>query len=110
VEEFVREQPAPMYRRALDGTQRTRCPEWWRHAEAISRVEALWRAWEQLRLDARAGGGPHPGLHGEVALRRPPVHGAAGADAARAALVRRRLNRCLDRRESRVCRGVGCGS
>jgi hypothetical protein len=32
-----------MYRRALDATQRTCCREWWRHAEAISRLEALWR-------------------------------------------------------------------
>jgi len=55
VEEFVREQLAPMYRRALDGTQRTWCPEWWRHAEAISRLEALWRAWEHLRLDPATG-------------------------------------------------------
>jgi hypothetical protein len=55
LEEFVREQLAPMYRRALDGTQRTWCPEWWRHAEAISRLEALWRAWEHLRLDPATG-------------------------------------------------------
>jgi hypothetical protein len=55
VEDFVREQLAPMYRRALDGHQRTWCPEWWRHAEAISRLEALWRAWEHLRLDPATG-------------------------------------------------------
>jgi len=55
LDEFVREQLAPMYRRALDGTQRTWCPEWWRHAQAISRLEALWRAWEHLRLDPATG-------------------------------------------------------
>jgi uncharacterized protein DUF4913 len=55
VEEFVREQLAPMYRRALDATHRTWCPQWWRHAEAISRLEALWRAWEHLRLDPATG-------------------------------------------------------
>ena len=55
VEEFVREQLAPMYRRSLDGSERTWCPEWWRHAEAISRLEALWRAWEHLRLDPATG-------------------------------------------------------
>jgi hypothetical protein len=44
VEAFVREQLAPMYRRAVDGGAMTWCPEWWRHAEAISRLEALWRA------------------------------------------------------------------
>lgn len=26
------------------------CPQWWRHAGAIARLEALWRAWEHLRL------------------------------------------------------------
>lgn len=31
------------------------CPEWWAHAEAISRLEALWRAWEHLRLDGTTG-------------------------------------------------------
>ena len=55
VEDFVRELLAPMYRRALDGTDRSWCPEWWRHAEAISRLDALWRAWEHLRLDPDTG-------------------------------------------------------
>lgn len=31
------------------------CPQWWRHAEAISRLEALWRAWESLRQDGTVG-------------------------------------------------------
>lgn len=26
------------------------CPEWWRHPEAISRLYALWRGWETLRV------------------------------------------------------------
>lgn len=26
------------------------CPRWWRHAEAIARLESVWRAWEQLRI------------------------------------------------------------
>lgn len=26
------------------------CPQWWRHPEAVSRLEALWRAWEHLRI------------------------------------------------------------
>ncbi|MGS2808864.1 DUF4913 domain-containing protein [Nocardia sp. MW-W600-9] len=29
------------------------CPEWWRHAGAVVRLDALWQAWEELRL----GGG-----------------------------------------------------
>ena len=55
LEDFVRELLAPMYRRTLDGTDRSWCPEWWRHAEAISRLDALWRAWEHLRLDPYTG-------------------------------------------------------
>jgi hypothetical protein len=33
------------------------CSEWWRHSEAISRLEALWRTWEALRLDPLFGMG-----------------------------------------------------
>jgi len=55
VEAFVRDQLAPTYRRELDSPSRTWCPEWWRHAEAIARLEALWRAWEHLRLDPATG-------------------------------------------------------
>lgn len=55
VEVFVREHLAQLYRRNLDGRHRTWCPEWWRHAEAITRLEGLWRAWEHLRLAACSG-------------------------------------------------------
>jgi hypothetical protein len=55
VDVFVAELLAPTYRRSLDGRQRTWCPQWWRHAEAITRLEALWRAWEHLRLDPATG-------------------------------------------------------
>jgi hypothetical protein len=55
VVEFVSKQLVPMYRRDMEGTHRTWCPEWWRHAEAIARLEALWRAWEHLRLDPTTG-------------------------------------------------------
>lgn len=51
---FVGEQLAPLYRRTL-GHGRTWCPEWWRHAEAITRLEALWRSWEHLRLEPALG-------------------------------------------------------
>jgi Domain of unknown function (DUF4913) len=52
---FVREQLVPMYRRPLGGQGVTWCPQWWRHAEAIARLEALWRSWEHLRLDPATG-------------------------------------------------------
>lgn len=34
------------------------CPQWWRHREAVARLEAVWRAWET----ARAAGGDGPSL------------------------------------------------
>lgn len=52
---FVKDYLSPMYRRALSGPAITWCPEWWNHAEAIARLEALWRAWEFLRLDPHTG-------------------------------------------------------
>lgn len=52
---FVRDLLAPTYRRPVDGRNRCWCPQWWRHAEAIARLEALWRAWEHLRLDPATG-------------------------------------------------------
>ena len=55
VDVFVREFLAPTYRRSLEGNHRAWCAEWWRHAEAINRLESLWRAWEHLRLDPATG-------------------------------------------------------
>ena len=53
VDEFVRELLIKTYRRRIDGrgSGRVWSAEWWRSAEAISRLDALWRAWENLRLD-----------------------------------------------------------
>lgn len=52
---FVEQQLAPTYRRSLSAIGVTWCPQWWRHAEAIARLEALWRAWEHLRLEPATG-------------------------------------------------------
>lgn len=49
---------APMYRRdiAPNGAGAlVWCPSWWMHSEAVIRLEALWRAWEHLRLDGKTG-------------------------------------------------------
>lgn len=32
------------------------CPRWWAHPEALSRLYALWRAWETLRIADPATG------------------------------------------------------
>lgn len=59
-EEFLHEQLLPTYVRDVDRRAAKWCIEWYFHPEAVSRVEALGRAWEHLRLDgatASASGG-----------------------------------------------------
>jgi hypothetical protein len=40
----------PMFAWRTDGQRWYWCPQWWRHAEAIWRLELLWRSWESARL------------------------------------------------------------
>lgn len=55
VDEFVGEFLIHAYRRRINGRDRVWATEWWRHEEAIMRLEALWRAWEHLRLEPALG-------------------------------------------------------
>lgn len=42
----------PMYRRPVgDGRNRAWCPQWWLHPEALTRLSALWRGYEQHQAD-----------------------------------------------------------
>ena len=52
--EFVTEAFTPVYCRVPSPTLRW-CASWWDHAEAIYRLEALWRSWELYRLEPRLG-------------------------------------------------------
>ena len=54
VEEWVTGQFLSMFRRPLGGEYRW-CRQWWRHAEAITRLTALWHAWETMRLQPGTG-------------------------------------------------------
>jgi len=54
VEDWVLGYFVPMFRRTLGGEYRW-CARWWQHAEAISRLFALWHAWEVHRLDPGTG-------------------------------------------------------
>ena len=54
VEEWVTGQFLPVFRRPLGGEYRW-CAQWWQHAEAITRLTALWHAWEALRLQPGTG-------------------------------------------------------
>ncbi len=49
---WVGEHLSPLIRRRFGGSL-TWCAQWWRHAEAVSRLTALWHEWER----ARAQGG-----------------------------------------------------
>lgn len=55
VDEFVREYLRNVYRRRIDARSRYWAAAWWRYDEAVIRLEALWRAWEHLRLDPSTG-------------------------------------------------------
>jgi hypothetical protein len=55
LERFVSDYLLPLYRRAVSGQGTTWCAEWWRHPEAWVRLDAIWRAWEYLRLDPATG-------------------------------------------------------
>ena len=54
VEDWVTGQFLPMFKRPLGGEYRW-CAQWWQHAEAITRLTALWHAWETLRLQPGTG-------------------------------------------------------
>lgn len=54
LDDWVREYFAPTFTRPIGGEIRW-CAQWAEHAEAVTRLEALWRSWESLRLDAALG-------------------------------------------------------
>ena len=54
LEAWVTQHFLPIYRRPLGGEYRW-CATWWDHAEAITRLTALWHAWEALRLQPGTG-------------------------------------------------------
>ena len=54
VEDWVTSHFLPMFRRPLGGEFRW-CAQWWRHAEAITRLTALWHSWEAMRLQPGTG-------------------------------------------------------
>lgn len=55
VDKFVEGYLRFVYARKIDGRSTFWSREWWRSSEAQARLEAIWRAWEHLRLDASTG-------------------------------------------------------
>lgn len=55
VAEFVNEFLVRVFSNPVPDSGLAWCPRWWAHAEAILRLEALWRSWEYLRMDPALG-------------------------------------------------------
>lgn len=55
VDEFFRNFLRPVYRRAINARTTFWAADWWRHPEAVLRLDAMWRSWEQARLDPATG-------------------------------------------------------
>ncbi len=75
VEDWVSEYFLPMFRRTLGGEYRW-CGQWWQHGEAISRLTALWHAWEVLRL--QPGTGIATWYHDHLDQQLPVLMGSRG--------------------------------
>jgi hypothetical protein len=54
VEDFVAHYLSPVVQRKI-GPGVTWCPKWWKHPEAVSRLWALWRAFEMFRVQGGSG-------------------------------------------------------
>lgn len=54
-EEFLHDWLLPCYVRDVGGKRQTWCPRWFMHPEAVSRITAIWLAWENLRLEGATG-------------------------------------------------------
>ena len=55
VEFFVELFAQSYVREVNEGAASAWCPEWYKHPEALIRMEAIWRAWEHLRLEPALG-------------------------------------------------------
>ncbi|MFE5666112.1 DUF4913 domain-containing protein [Streptomyces niveus] len=55
VNEFVTDRFIYFVQRPNAASGQVWCPEWYRHAQALSRLDSVWRAWEALRWDAGMG-------------------------------------------------------
>lgn len=70
VDEFVREYLIKAYRRRIiDGGPHRWAARWWENDEAIARLTALWRAFEQHRLDPGSGMSTWWNSHADPTMR-----------------------------------------
>lgn len=70
VDEFVRGVVLEVYRRRVGPRAESRwSARWWRSPEALLRLEAMWRSWENLRLDGTLGMSVWLLQHGDPQMR-----------------------------------------
>jgi hypothetical protein len=55
VNEFVENYLSLLYQRDVRNGRYLWCPQWWKHIEAVIRLDALWRSWEHYRLISGTG-------------------------------------------------------
>ena len=53
--DFVTDRLAYLVPRPAPGSGRIWCPRWFAHAQALNRLDSIWRAWEMLRFDPALG-------------------------------------------------------
>ena len=70
VNEFVQNYLIKVYRRRIiNGGPHRWAARWWENEEAIARLTALWRAFEQYRLDPGAGMSTWWNVHADPTMR-----------------------------------------
>lgn len=68
--EFVGAVVVQLYRRHVGRTGQYKwSARWWNNPEAVTRLEAMWRAWEHLRLDPATGTSTWLLAHGDPHMR-----------------------------------------
>ncbi|RSS97869.1 DUF4913 domain-containing protein [Streptomyces sp. WAC02707] len=55
LEQFVTERLAPVLLHPSEESGQIWCPRWWDHADAVSRLQAIWHTWEVLRWEPGTG-------------------------------------------------------
>lgn len=73
VEFFVELLAQSYVREVNEGAAYAWCPEWYKHREALIRMESIWRAWEHLRLEPVLGISTWWWNHADPHMRKTPM-------------------------------------
>ena len=100
---FVADWLAPVYAHEWERMDREWlwCSRWWLHTEAVVRREAVWKAWELLRLDL--GTGPACGCCTTATPAWPPSPNRTARSTAAAPVSTAPTNHCPSRNHLPAC-------